>query len=105
MRKVSDITVAKKLISLMHSAQSREIEFNLSYRRVKALLRQEKCFYTGEIMTAEGPTQRTIDRVDASLGYIDSNVVACTQDINLKKTNLSVKEINLIYSKIKNRKK
>lgn len=51
-------------------------------------------------MTNTGLNARSIDRVDSSLGYIEGNVVACTTDINSKKTNLSVEEIMLLSKSI-----
>jgi hypothetical protein len=78
----------------------------MSFRRTKQLLMQEKCYYTGAVMTDDNdnkPTQRSFDKIDPNKGYIDSNVVACTCYINCKKSNLTIEEIKLLYNKIKNR--
>lgn len=98
--KITDYVVCKKLVQLRQSAMSRNIEFKLSFKTVKRLLIQKKCFYTGEIMTSTGKTARSIDRVNSFKGYVEGNVVACTTDINSKKTNLSVEEIMLLATKI-----
>ena len=89
----TDIAIAKKLCQLKQSADSRGIVFDLSFNVLKRLLRAKNCFYTGKLFTHEGKYARSIDRVDSDLGYIDDNVVACTIDINQKKTNLSWTEI------------
>lgn len=98
--KITDYIICKKLVQLKQSAESRKIEFNLSFKTVKKLLLQKTCFYTGKPMTTTGPSARSIDRVDSSKGYFDDNVVACTTDINSKKTNLSVDEILLLAKNI-----
>ena len=99
--KLSDYKICKKLVQLKQSAVSRNLEFDLSFRTVKRLLIQKKCFYTKKNFTSVGSTARTIDRVDSTKGYIEGNVVACTYDINLKKSNLTVEEIFMIHNGIK----
>lgn len=97
----TDIVIARKLLNLAQSAKERELEFNLSFRTVKRLLNQKNCYYTGVPFETEGSKVRTIDRVDAAKGYIEGNVVACTQEINFKKSNLSIQEIDMLFLKIK----
>lgn len=97
---LSDYQVAKKLIQLKQSADSRSLDFDLKFTTVKRLLSAKKCYYTGTRFTPEGPFSRSIDRVDSSLGYIDDNVVACTVDINGKKNNLTIEDISIMYKKI-----
>lgn len=99
-KEVTDIAVAKKLIHLQQSAKDRNIEFNLSFNTVKKLLLAKKCYYTNITFEETGNNSRTIDRIDASMGYVEGNVVACTQEINLKKTNLTSQEIMLLAKKI-----
>ena len=89
----TDLKVCSKMISLNHSAKSRGIEFDLSFKTVKKLLSQKTCFYTKERFSTDVLKRRTIDRIDASKGYIEGNVVACTHDMNQKKANLTVAEI------------
>jgi hypothetical protein len=97
---VNDYYVAKKLVQLKQSADSRSIEFNLSFRTVKKLLSTKKCYYTGKIF-GKANLARSIDRVDSSKGYIEGNVVACTVEINQKKTNLTKEDIHLLSKRIK----
>ena len=98
---VDDYTVAKKLIQLKQSADSRGLEFSLSFKTIKKLLNTKICFYTGKKFTKDGLNNRTIDRVDSSKGYIEGNVVACTVYINSKKSNLTIEEIHTISDKVK----
>ena len=46
---------------------------------------------------------RSFDRIDSAKGYVEGNVVACTVDINGKKSNLSLEEIECLYVKLVNR--
>ena len=100
MKTISDIEVAKKMINLQQSAISRNIEFDLSFETVKSLLLRTHCFYTGIKFEDDGKFSFSVDRVDSKKGYIEGNVVACSIDINSKKSNLTIDEINLIYQKI-----
>ena len=96
--KITDIEVAQKMMQLKQSAMSRGLPFELSFRTVKFLLLQKKCFYTGLQFEETGDNSRSIDRIDSAKGYTEGNVVACTVGINGKKSNLSISEIEQIYS-------
>lgn len=102
---ISDVEVAKKLVNIHSSAQSRNLEFNLTFEYVKKLLEYNTCYYTNVEFTEEGPYARSFDRVDNEKGYIVGNVVACTVDINGKKNNLSIDEIVCLYKKLSHLKK
>jgi hypothetical protein len=97
---ISDIEVAKKLINIYQSAQDRKLQFNLSFEYVRRMLEYKTCYYTNKIFTEDGPNARSFDRIDSDKGYIEGNVVACTIDINGKKSNLSFEEISCIYLKL-----
>jgi hypothetical protein len=96
---LTDYIVAKKLIQLKQSADSRGIEFGLSFVAVRKLMNAKVCFYTRKKF-GEDLDARSIDRVDSSIGYVDGNVVACTVDINRKKANLTHDEILLLSTRI-----
>lgn len=102
---ISDVEVAKKLVNIHSSAQSRNLEFNLTFEYVKKLLEYTTCYYTNMPFTEDGPSARSFDRVDNDKGYIVGNVVACTVDINGKKNNLSIDEIVCLYKKLNHLKK
>ena len=97
---ISDVEVAKKLVNIHSSAQSRNLEFNLTFEYVKKLLEYNTCYYTTVIFTEDGGSARSFDRVDNDKGYVVGNVVACTIDINGKKNNLSIDEIVCLYKKL-----
>lgn len=99
----NDMPIVKKMVQLEQSAIARGLEFNLSFDTVKKLMNQKTCYYTGVTLTNKQgePTQRTIDRLDNNKGYVEGNVVACCQDINLKKGHMSLQEIKSIYSRVK----
>jgi hypothetical protein len=97
---IPDIEVAKKLVNIHSSAQSRNLEFDLSFEYVKKLLEYNTCFYTNVQFTEDGPNARSFDRLDNDKGYVIGNVVACTTDINGKKNNLTIDEIICLYKKL-----
>lgn len=97
---ISDVEVAKKLVNIHSSAQSRNLEFNLTFEYVRKLLEYTTCYYTNVTFTEDGPNARSFDRVDNDKGYVIGNVVACTVDINGKKNNLSIDEIICLYKKL-----
>lgn len=94
---LSDLEVAKKMIKIFQSAVDRKLEFDLSFNTVKKLLQEPKCYYTGKKFEENGVYARSFDRVDSDLGYVEGNVVACTVDINSKKSNLTFEEIETLY--------
>jgi hypothetical protein len=97
---VTDLEVAKKLINIHQSAMDRKIEFNLSFEYVKKMLEYKTCYYTNVPFTDDGPNARSFDRIDSDKGYVEGNVVACTVDINGKKSNLTFDEISCLYHKL-----
>ena len=97
---VSDLEVAKKMIKIHQSAVDRKLEFNLTFESVKKLLSYQTCYYTNRKFDEDGNFARSFDRIDSSKGYIEGNVVACTVDINGKKSNLSSDEIECLYKKL-----
>jgi hypothetical protein len=102
---VPDIEVAKKMINLKQSADSRNIKFDLSFLTLKKLMEQRKCFYTNTNFESKGDLALSIDRMDNKLGYIEGNVVACTVEMNRKKADITLEEIEMIYKAIKKVKK
>jgi hypothetical protein len=103
--KLTDLDVARKMLNLKQSADSRSIKFELSFNTLKKLMEQKKCFYTGRELDAKGDYSLSIDRIDNKLGYVEGNVVACTVEINRKKTDITLEEIEMIYKAIKKAKK
>ena len=97
---ITDLEVAKKMLKIYQSAQDRKLDFDLSFESVKKLLSYQTCYYTNRKFDDEGQFSRSFDRVDSAKGYIEGNVVACTVDINGKKSNLSMEEIECIYNKL-----
>jgi hypothetical protein len=103
--KLTDLDVAKKMINLKQSADARNIKFDLSFTTLKKLMEQKKCFYTGRTLDPRGDYALSIDRIDNKLGYLEGNVVSCTVEINRKKTDITLDEIEMIYKAIKKAKK
>jgi hypothetical protein len=102
---LTDLEVAKKMIKIFQSAQDRKLDFALSFKTVKTLLTHSSCYYTNKKFEEEGQNARSFDRIDSDKGYIEGNVVACTIDINSKKSNLTYEEIELLYKKLSGFKK
>ena len=97
---MTDQQVALKYVAKINSSRARGINFSLTFAQYKRLISTKKCFYTGKLLTKSGDTQFTIDRIDASKGYESGNCVVCCRDINNKKKDLTISEIELIYKKV-----
>jgi len=99
---VSDVDIAQKLLAIKSSADSRGIEFNLSLRKVKKLLRTKKCYISGVELNKvqKDDNQLTFDRLDNSKGYIDDNVVACSLRMNRLKGELTIEDITMLYKSV-----
>lgn len=99
MDKISDLDVAKKLVAIKTSADSRGIPFDMSLKKVRQLLNTKKCFITGCQLNRnqQDPNQLTFDRLDNSKGYTDDNVVACSLRMNRLKDSLSIEDITMLY--------
>jgi hypothetical protein len=102
---ITDLEVARKMIKIFQSAQDRKLEFDLSFKTVKQLLSYPTCYYTGKEFEEDGMMARSFDRIDSDKGYVEGNVVACTVDINSKKSNLTFEEIETLYFKLSQVKK
>ena len=95
---VTEEQVINKFISLRASAKHRKLEFNLSLLSVRNLLRGERCFYTGKILSKE---YKSVDRVDSSKGYVKGNVVLCDVRLNKLKADLNILDIEKMIRKMK----
>lgn len=84
--------VATRYLQLKDSAKSRGKEFNLTLLDVRRLMQRKTCFFTKRRFD-EGDVnwKRTMDRLDASKGYVKGNVVACSKWANSLK-NVLVEE-------------
>ena len=107
MDNISDLDVAKKLVAIKTSADSRGLEFDLSLKRVRQLLNTKKCFISGERLNRiqQDPNQLTFDRLDNTKGYTDDNVVACSLRINRLKDSLTINDITMLYMAIQKKSK
>ena len=99
---VTDEDVANKWAQLKANAIKRKKEFNLSLKKVRQLLMAKRCAFTGVSFTpAKGEaTSKSIDRVDNNMGYVDSNVVACSLRINLLKGSATPAEIAALHKAV-----
>lgn len=83
-RVVTDDQVAKKYMQLKQSAHSRGLDFNLSLKTVRRLLTRKTCHFTKVVLTEKknSLSKRTVDRLDATKGYVEGNVAACSHAAN-----------------------
>ena len=107
MNNISDLEVAKKLVAIKTSADSRGIDFDLSLRRVRQLLATKRCYISGVKLNKiqHDPNQLTFDRLDNIKGYTDYNVVACSLKMNRLKDSLTVEDITMLYMAIQKKSK
>lgn len=84
-----DLYVADKLRRKADNARERGIAFEMTFQSMKNILSAKRCFYTGLPLTRTRhssfpirASDLTIDRIDASKGYVKGNVVACSHAAN-----------------------
>jgi len=107
MTRFKDIDIAKRLMRTEQSANKRGIEFDLSFARLKKVLNAKTCFFTGNQLTYDDPEDDnylTLDRIDASRGYVDDNVVACGRAFNLRKGDLTVEDMKILLKAFRKKK-
>jgi hypothetical protein len=109
---VHSVFAAKKYLSLVENATKRNLEFNISVEDFSALLRKNRCHFTGEELVhfphkrsdidskqVEIPSNYlTIDRLDSDKGYVLSNVVLCGHALNQLKSRMSNAEFEKAMS-------
>lgn len=102
---MNDIDIAKKFINKAQSSESRNIPFMLSFAEYKRLMNTRKCYYTGVELTFNTGEHNsfTLDRIDASIGYVPGNVVACSHKFNQKKKDLTIHDMRQLFKKLKKR--
>lgn len=99
-----DGQAAKRKIfnSIKGGAKKRNFEFHLSYETVLNYISKD-CFYCGikpkTLKEAIGGNiyYNGIDRVDNSIGYVESNCVTCCKQCNLAKHNVNKEMVKIIY--------
>ena len=72
----------------MSNAKDRGIRFRLLLDDIKSMITCKTCAYTGVEFTISGERMRTIERINASLGYESDNTVAVTKEANNHKSQL-----------------
>ena len=88
---MDDLKIAKRYINKAKNAALGGEVFDLSFRCFKNIMIAKKCAYTGIKLTEKDDvkcksTDRTVDRVDSSKGYVVGNVVACCHLANQLKS-------------------
>lgn len=92
-------------------AKRENVEFSMTKEYLIRLFEYQKgrCFYTDEILSVILGSGRdrnglSIDRIDNAIGYINENIVLCTNRFNTIKSNMTLEEIKMwmppIYEKI-----
>ena len=89
-----------------YNANLRKITFLINEIDIKTLYEKQKglCFYTGKKMSwLKGDENKiSIDRIDSSLGYEESNIVLCCSRVNLMKNNLQTDQFKSYVTAIYN---
>jgi hypothetical protein len=103
---MTDLDYAKKFINLYAGAKERKIECTMSFKHYVKLQKTKVCFYTGVafINVDNHALARSMDRIDASLGYTDKNTVACTREFNCRKSNVTISDIKIMYETLQKNK-
>ncbi len=93
--------------SYIVSARERSLEFKISKHDFK-IITQKDCFYCGNKPTRVSYIKNGngvyiyngIDRIDNSIGYIDSNIVPCCTNCNTMKMRLSLDDFFSVVKRI-----
>lgn len=90
---LTDLQIAKKYIGKADRARSDGHEFTISFTSFRNMMRAKKCKYTNTPLTEPSKSggnprfsDRTVDRIDNSKGYVSGNVVACSHGANRYKS-------------------
>jgi hypothetical protein len=91
-------------------ANKSNMKFQITLEEIKELfdLQEGKCFYSGikmNIVKEDGsvthdPFKMTIDRKDASLGYVPGNIVWCIYCVNVMKQKMSFEKMVTVCESI-----
>lgn len=82
-KRAFDALVASKYASKFKNACQRNIEFDLTFSDMRALMRKTNCEYTGvKFDNNSEELRQSIERIDESLGYVKGNVAAVTVHAN-----------------------
>lgn len=86
---LQDTEIARLYLNKYKRAVAAGYDFDLSFTSYKNMMRAKHCYYTGIGLTqprsgnyAPRTTDRTIDRIDNTIGYVKGNVVACSHAAN-----------------------
>ena len=88
---MNDLRIARKFLTKATNANKSGTTFTLTFAQFKKLMMVKRCAYTGIVLTEptsthQIPTDRTIDRIDASKGYEVGNVLTACYAINQLKS-------------------
>ena len=100
-KKITDLVVATKYVTLARNAQTRGIDVTISFAELKRVLKQTHCYFTGVELNDinEDENQFSLDRIDNDKGYVKGNVVACARSFNqFVKGGLTVQQIKHLYN-------
>lgn len=85
-----DLRVARSYNSKNDDARSRNLQFSLTLSDWTKLMSEPVCPYSGKRFSHKGggSDSRTMERINASLGYTVDNTIAVTSAANSEKSNL-----------------
>lgn len=85
-----DLRIARSYNSKNDDARNRNLQFALTLSDWTKLMSQPTCAYSGKTFSPTGGSQtsRTMERINASLGYTVENTIAVTDAANSEKSRL-----------------
>lgn len=98
------IDIAQCMVTKKASSERRKIAFNLSFLTMLNLKKQKRCFYTGLLLDGKTPqTTFSLERIDNNIGYVDGNVIVCSQFANSVRADAKMEDIPAILTKMEAR--
>jgi len=97
-----EITIANSYVNKARSCKSRDVKFELTFAEYRKLYLTLKCIYTNKELRHDD--NWSIDRIDNNEGYTRDNCVICDKELNGRKKDLTIHELEQIL-KVWNRRK
>lgn len=91
------MNLTKQYNNKKKDAKKKGLVFDLSYSQYQKIWKGNKCYYTDKLLSEE---EKSIDRIDSSIGYTVANSVLCDKTLNVAKGNLTKEQIYALNERV-----
>lgn len=100
-----DANLAEKYLQIKENAESRGVEFTLSFAHLKRIMKRKTCYYTGRKFSDSPQAYKSVERVRNSEGYTDENTVVVCSVANTLRGDFTLKELQKMVKQIEKHEK